>query len=256
MPEVLEVELTRRAAVGELVGRTFVDVVRTDPLVVDDGVDAEVPGARVDGIERRGKLLLFCTDGPVVGMHFGMTGRLLVDNDAVIDRLAYSGASRDPVWDRWAVRLDDGRLVRLHDPRRLGRIRLDPDLSRLGPDALSLRRVALAAALAGRRAPLKAVLLDQSAIAGLGNLLVDEFLWWASFDPRRPAGSLLPDEVDRLQQTIRRRLPIMLRRGGSHTGTLSPEVRSTGGPCPRDGGELARSTVGGRTTIWCPSHQR
>src|SRR5687767_1826206 len=80
MPEVLEVELTRRAAAGQLVGRTIVDVVRTDPLVVDDGVDAEVPGARVEGIDRRGKLLLFRTDGPVVGMHFGMTGRLLVDN--------------------------------------------------------------------------------------------------------------------------------------------------------------------------------
>ncbi len=256
MPEVLEVELTRRAAAGQLVGRTIVDVVRTDPLVVDDGVDAEVPGARVEGIDRRGKLLLFRTDGPVVGMHFGMTGRLLVDNDAVIERLAYSGTSRDSVWDRWAVRLDDGRIVRLHDPRRLGRVRLDPDLSRLGPDALTLRRVDLAAALAGRRAPLKAVLLDQSAVAGLGNLLVDEFLWWASLDPRRLAGALMPDDVGRLHGTIRRRLPIMLRRGGSHTGTLSPEVRSTGGWCPRDGGELARATVGGRTTIWCPSHQR
>jgi formamidopyrimidine-DNA glycosylase len=256
MPEVLEVELTRRAAVGELVGRTFVEVVRTDPLVVDDGVDAEVAGARIEGIERRGKLLLFCTNGPVVGMHFGMTGRLLVDDDAVIERLAYSGASRDAVWDRWAARLDDGRVVRLHDPRRLGRMRLDPDLSRLGPDVLSLRRVDLAAALAGRRAPLKAVLLDQSAIAGLGNLLVDEFLWWSSLDPRRLAGSLLPGEVDRLQQTIRRRLPIMLRRGGSHTGTLSPEFRSTGGRCPRDGDELARATVGGRTTVWCPCHQQ
>jgi formamidopyrimidine-DNA glycosylase len=256
MPEVLEVELTRRAAVRQLVGRTFVDVVRTDPLVVDDGIDAEVPGALVEGIERRGKLLLFCTDGPVVGMHFGMTGRLLLDDEAVIERLAYSGASRDPVWDRWAVRLDDDRVVRLHDPRRLGRIRLDPDLSRLGPDVLSLRRVDLAAALAGRRAPLKAVLLDQSAVAGLGNLLVDEFLWWASLDPRRLAGSLFDEEVDRLQRTVRRRLPIMLRRGGSHTGTLSPEVRSRGGRCPRDGGELARTTVGGRTTVWCPSHQR
>jgi formamidopyrimidine-DNA glycosylase len=256
MPEVLEVEITRRAAAGQLVGRTIVDVVRTDPLVVDDGVDAEVPGARVESIDRRGKLLLFRTDGPVVGMHFGMTGRLLVDNDAVIERLAYSGTSRDPVWDRWAARLDDGRIVRLHDPRRLGRIRLDPDLSQLGPDALALRRVDLAAALAGRRAPLKAVLLDQSAIAGLGNLLVDEFLWWTSLDPRRLAGALLPEEVGRLHATIRRRLPIMLRRGGSHTGTLSPEMRSMGGRCPRDGGELARATVGGRTTIWCPSHQR
>jgi formamidopyrimidine-DNA glycosylase len=254
VPEVLEVELTRRAA-GAFIGRTFAAVERTDPLVVDDGVDAEVPGSQVVGVDRLGKLLLLCTDGPVVGVHFGMTGRLLVDDEAAIDRLAYSGSSRDPVWDRWAVRLDDGRLVRLHDPRRLGRVRLDPDLSRLGPDALTLRRVDLAAALAGRRAPLKAVLLDQGAVAGLGNLLVDEILWWASLDPRRPGGLLPPDEIDGLQRTIRRRLPIMLRRGGSHTGTLSPAVRSSGGHCPRDGAELARVTVGGRTTVWCPSHQ-
>jgi formamidopyrimidine-DNA glycosylase len=254
VPEVLEVELTRRAA-GELVGHTVVAVERTDPLVVDEGVDAEVPGSEVVSVDRRGKLLLLRTDGPTVGVHFGMTGRLLVDDRAAIDRLAYSGRSRDPIWDRWAVRLDDGRLVRLHDPRRLGRVRLDPDLSRLGPDALTLRRVDLAGALAGRRAPLKAVLLDQGAIAGLGNLLVDEILWWASLDPRRPAGLLPPNEVGGLQRTIRRRLPIMLRRGGSHTGTLSPAVRSSGGQCSRDGAALARISVGGRTTIWCPSHQ-
>ena len=222
---------------------------------MDEGVDVAVPGSQIVGVDRLGKLLLLDTDGPVVGLHFGMTGRLLVDDEAAIDRLAYSGVSRDPVWDRWAVRLDDGRLVRLHDPRRLGRVRLDPDLSRLGPDALTLRRAELAAALAGRRAPLKAVLLDQSAIAGLGNLLVDEILWWASLDPRRPAGLLPPDEVDGLQRMIRRRLPIMLRRGGSHTGTLSPAVRSSGGHCRRDGAALARTTVGGRTTVWCPSHQ-
>jgi formamidopyrimidine-DNA glycosylase len=255
VPEVLEVELTRRAA-GELIGRTLLAVERTDPLVVDEGLDAAVPGSQVVGVDRRGKLLLLCTDGPVVGVHFGMTGRLLVDDQAVIARLAYSGSSRDPVWDRWAVRMDDGRLVRLHDPRRLGRVRLDPDLSRLGPDVLTLRRAELTGALAGRRAPLKAVLLDQAAIAGLGNLLVDEILWWASLDPRRPGGLLRADEVDGLQRTIRRRLPIMLRRGGSHTGTLSPEVRSSGGRCRRDGAGLARTTVGGRTTVWCPSHQQ
>jgi formamidopyrimidine-DNA glycosylase len=225
-------------------------------LVVGDGVDAEVPGSRIESLDRHGKLLLLQTDGPLVGLHFGMTGRLLVDDHAVIDRLAYSSPSRDPVWDRWTVRLDDGRLVRLHDPRRLGRVRLDPDLSRLGPDVLSLRRVELIAALDGRRAPLKAVLLDQAAIAGLGNLLTDEILWWAALAPHRPATSLTTAEVGVLLQSIRRRLRVMMRRGGSHTGELSPTVRAGGGPCRRDGAGLARTTVGGRTTVWCPSHQR
>jgi formamidopyrimidine-DNA glycosylase len=254
VPEVLEVELTRRGA-ADLIGREIVGVERTDPLVVGDGLDAVVPGSRIEGLGRHGKWLLVQTDGSTVGVHFGMTGRLLVDDHAVIDRLAYSSPSRDPVWDRWAVRLDDGRLVRLHDPRRLGRVRLDPDVSRLGPDVLSLRRVDLAAALAGRRAPVKALLLDQAVIAGLGNLLTDEILWWAALSPRRPAGTLTPGEVGTLFQAVRRRLPIMLRRGGSHTGELSPTVRATLGPCHRDGAELVRATVGNRTTVWCSSHQ-
>jgi formamidopyrimidine-DNA glycosylase len=255
VPEVLEVELTRRAAL-DLVGHSILGVDRTDPLVVADGVDVEVPGSRIDAVDRHGKLLLLRTDGPVVGVHFGMTGRLLVDDRTAIEHLAYSSHSRDPVWDRWAVRLDDGRQVRLHDPRRLGRVWLDPDLSRLGPDVLTLRQVELAWALARRRAPLKAVLLDQGAIAGLGNLLVDETLWWASLDPRRPAHSLDRAELRALHRSIRRRLPIMMRRGGSHTGRLSPSVRTLGGPCARDGAALVRMTVGGRTTVWCPSHQR
>ena len=99
------------------------------------------------------------------------------------------------------------------------------------------------------------MLLDQTAIAGLGNMLVDEVLWWASLDPHRPAASLDADEVAALQHAIRRRLPVMLRRGGSHTGTLSPPCGRPAG-CPRDGAELRRDVVGGRTTIWCPSHQR
>jgi len=252
---VLEVELTRRAAV-DLVGHTIVAVERTDPLVVGDGVDIEVLGACIEAVGRHGKLLLLSTDGPVVGVHFGMTGRLLVDDHAAIEHLAYSSPSRDPVWDRWAVRLEDGRRVRLHDPRRLGQVRLDPDLSRLGPDVLTLRRGQLEQAMARRRAPVKAVLLDQGAIAGLGNLLVDETLWWASLDPRRRADTLDRADLEVLHRTIRRRLPIMMRRGGSHTGTLSPVVRTIGGPCPRDAAPLARTTVGGRTTVWCPSHQR
>jgi formamidopyrimidine-DNA glycosylase len=255
VPEVLEVELTRRA-VGDLVGRMIVSVERTDPLAVGEGVDVEVPGSRIETVDRHGKLLLLRTDGPVVGVHFGMTGRLLIDDHAAIERLAYASRSSDPVWDRWVVRLDDDRQVRLHDPRRLGRVRLDPDLARLGPDVLTLRRDELARALARRRAPVKAVLLDQSTIAGLGNLLVDEVLWWASVDPRRPADSLTRAELDVLHRVIRRRLPVMMRRGGSHMGTLSPAVRANGGACARDAVTLARMTVGGRTTVWCPSHQR
>ena len=256
VPEVLEVELTRRAA-SALVGRRFGAVERTDPLVVAEGVGAVLRGCTVTGVRRRGKVLALDTDGAVLGLHFGMTGRLLRDGTAAaIDRLAYGAGSDAERWDRWVACLDDGSRLRFHDPRRLGRVWLDPDLGALGPDALSLTRGELARAVARRRAPLKAVLLDQTAVAGLGNMLVDEALWWAALDPRRPAESLTPDEVTALHRAIRRRLPVMLRRGGSHTGTLSPQRRAAGGPCPRDGAELHRTVVGGRGTVMCRCHQR
>ena len=79
-------------------------------------------------------------------------------------------------------------------------------------------------------------------MAGLGNMLVDEVLWWAGLDPQRPARSLTADEVAALQRSIRRRLPVMLRRGGSHTGTLSPAVRAAVGLCPRDGAAARAAT--------------
>jgi formamidopyrimidine-DNA glycosylase len=84
----------------------------------------------------------------------------------------------------------------------------------------------------------------------------DEVLWWAGIDPHRSADGLDDADVDRLAHAIRRRLPIMLRRGGSHRGTLSPAVRAECPPCDRDGCPLQRDTVGGRTAVWCPQHQQ
>jgi len=255
VPEVLEVELTRRGVVS-ILGRRIVDVERTDALAVGPGVDAAVVGATIEKMSRRGKLLVVQTDHADVGLHLGMTGRLLLDDVDPLGRLAYGSRNEHAKWDRWVVALDDGRRLRLHDPRRLGRVWLDPDPESLGPDALTLTRGELAAALAGRTAPVKAVLLDQRRIAGLGNLLVDEFLWRAGLDPRRPGGAVTADEVAALQRIIRRRLPVMLRRGGSHTGTLSPAFRAVGGACSRCDAVMARTVVGGRTTWWCPGHQR
>jgi formamidopyrimidine-DNA glycosylase len=103
---------------------------------------------------------------------------------------------------------------------------------------------------------LKSALLDQHVVAGLGNLCADEVLWWAGLDPRRTVDSLTVPEIDRLASAIRRRLPIMLARGGSTTGVLSPAVRAACPPCQRDGAPLERLAIGGRTTVWCPRHQR
>lgn len=246
--------MTRRG-IESIVGHRIETVERTDDLVVAPGVDDVAPGARVEAIGRRGKQLVLHTDHADIGVHLGMTGRLLVDDDDPVGRLAYGGREDRPAWDRWVVRLDDQRRLRLQDPRRLGRVVLDPDLEVLGPDVMTLTTRELRGALTGRSAPLKAVLLDQHRVAGLGNLLVDEVLWRAGLDPRRPAGSLSDAELARLHRTVRRRLSVMLARGGSHTGTISPARRAVGGGCSRCGAELQRATVAGRTTWWCPVHQ-
>lgn len=109
--------------------------------------------------------------------------------------------------------------------------------------------------LAGSVAPLKARLMDQSRLAGIGNLLVDEILWRAGLDPARQAGSLDAPELRRLHHHLRATLGELGGRGGSHTGDLHP-ARQRGGVCPRDGAPLVRRPVGGRTTYSCPVHQR
>ena len=259
MPEGLEAEIWRRAC-EPLVGRTIVDVV-TDDRVVDDGVVEAITGATFERVRRRGKVLLLDTDRATIGLHFGMTGRLVIDGVAAIERLTYASHRDDPTWDRLLVFASPGGrsappALRFNDPRRLGHISFEPDLDRLGVDFAAVTTRRLAAALGGRRGVLKSVLLDQHVVAGLGNLCVDEVLWWADIDPRRTVDSLSAPEVDRLAAVIRRRLPIMLARGGSTTGVLSPAVRASCPPCERDGTPLERSTIGGRTTIRCPLHQR
>jgi formamidopyrimidine-DNA glycosylase len=206
---------------------------------------------------RRGKQLLCDTSdaGPVLGLHLGMSGRVLIDGIEAGDPLLYASNRDEMGWRRFGLRFEDGGAFWLRDPRRLGAVELDPDEDRLGPDALTLTKRELERAIAASRAPLKAVLMDQSRIAGLGNLLTDEALWHGGFDPARPANSLDPHERALLWRSIRRTVRVLGRRGGSHTGELHSS-RERGGRCPRDGAELLRRTVGGRTTYSCPVHQR
>ena len=254
MPEGLEAEIWRSAmeiTVGRTIEHAWVDARVAAPGFVDAVVDATIAGVR-----RAGKIVLVDTDGPTIGLHFGMTGRVVIDGVALIARLQYASGRDDPEWDRLRVFTGgDIPAIRFNDPRRLGRLSLDPDVSALGVDFMSVTAARLGRALAGRRPAIKTVLLDQTVVAGLGNLCADEVLWWAWIDPRRAAGSLDDADVDRLAYAIRRRLAIMLRRGGSHRGTLSPAVRAECPPCDRDGGPLRRDTIGGRTAVWCPMHQ-
>ena len=258
MPELIEVETYRRQA-EQVVGRTVADAPVLDPFGLrhDDpqAVRALLTGATIHAARRIGKLLLLDTDGPVVGLRFGMTGRLLVDGGAQIEALLHGGAGDHAEWDRFVLTFAGGGDLRIRDPRRLGGLELDPDTSRLGPDAASISADQLAIALQSSRTSLKARLLDQRRVAGLGNLLVDESLWRAGLDPARPAGLLGPAEVERLAHAITDTVADLTRRGGSHTGDLQP-ARQRGALCPLDGAPLERRTVGGRTTYSCPRHQR
>ena len=131
----------------------------------------------------------------------------------------------------------------------------DPETDKLGPDAVGLGLAGLRKVLGESRVALKARLMDQSKIAGLGNLIVDEALFQAGLDPARPAGGLDDAALKRLHQAIRKTLTNLTKRGGSHTGALQP-ARHRDGVCPLDGAPLLRRTIGGRTTYSCPVHQR
>jgi formamidopyrimidine-DNA glycosylase len=182
-------------------------------------------------------------DGPPIGLHLGMTGSIVVDGDGPPLRS-----------DRFTLRFEDGGTLRLRDKRRLGRVVIDPDLSRLGPDAAEVTRDDFRKRVGRGTAPLKARIMDQSVIAGVGNLLADETLWRAGLSPLREAGSLSDAELDGLRRTLRAATRRAIRLGGVHTGELIAH-RERGGACPRCGAALERATIGGRTTWWCPRDQ-
>jgi len=262
VPEILEIEFYRLHAEAAL-GRTVEAVHAEDAWFLKEGLDREtlveaVTGRTLTAARRRGKLLLLDTDGgegPVLGLRFGMTGRLIVDTGSTVDDLVYSSNRDVPDWDRFALDFEGGGDLRIRDPRRLGGVLIDPDEERLGPDAMTITLRQLRTALGESTAPLKARLMDQGRVAGLGNLLTDEILWRAGLDPAREVRSLDDLEVRRLHRQIRASLDRMWKRGGSHTGDLQ-EARQRGAVCPRDGTPLLRRTIGGRTTYSCPLHQR
>ena len=242
------------------IGHTICGVAAPDAWYLKGGATAAglrraLVGREVTAARRIGKLLLLDTDGPTLGLRFGMTGRLVVDGTVPIERLEYSSCRVEAAWVRFGLSFEELGDLQVIDPRRLGGVELEPDESSLGVDALDLRPAQLRDLLTGVRAPLKAWLLDQTRIAGVGNLIADEALWRAGFDPARPAGSLDVNEVRRLHRHLHRTITDLTSRGGSHTGDLHL-ARQPGASCPRDGAPLLRRTIGGRTTYSCPHHQR
>ena len=166
------------------------------------------------------------------------------------------GASDDGRWERFGLDFDVGSLV-ISDPRRFSRVRFGTDSSILGPDAMSVTADEFVARLEnGGRRSIKAVLLDQTVVAGLGNMLVDDILLRVGIDPRQSVTVSTTKDLRRLHAVMCTTLPELLARGGSHAGLLAHTLRRPGAPCPLDGAPLERCTVAGRTTFVCPAHQR
>jgi formamidopyrimidine-DNA glycosylase len=267
VPELPEVETERGRLAARLEGRRIAAVRIDDPRLTrpeEPGwTAARLVGERVAGVERRGKYLVVrlgdsdsASQSQVLLVHLRMTGGF-----------RFEPASHE----RAVLELDDGTRIAYRDLRRFGTwLLLEPDeaeahlATRLGPEPLGrqFKTTFLAQRLGGRRAPIKAAILDQRTVAGLGNIYADEALWHARIHPLRPAGELSGEEVRRLRQGIRSALRVGIRRQGADLGDgtyaggrMQHEflVYGRGGePCERCGTPIEKTRAGGRGTWYCP----
>jgi formamidopyrimidine-DNA glycosylase len=268
MPELPEVESARSVIERGALRRRIVEVDDTDTYVCRPHSPGEIRaallGRELTEAHRRGKSM-WCetsgngTAGPVLGIHLGMSGKIVIaDPDGrEVDGGDYWERGRAPGdfrWSRFVLTFADGGRMLLVDPRRLGRVRLDPPVEVLGPDAREVTPARFRAALARGTAPVKARLLDQEMIAGIGNLLADEILWRAKVRPARPVTELTRADVDRLYRATRKTIEDAVSAGGVHTLSIVP-FRKVDATCPRCGAPMQRGVVGGRTTWWCTREQ-
>lgn len=275
MPELPEVETIRRQLAERIPGRTIVGVEVFDAKLVapEDpaGFATAVVGHRILDVGRRAKyLLLGLSSADTLAIHLRMTGRLHWRAGAAPDDERFLRARFD---------LDDGSTMTFGDMRRFGRAWIipggepDPEAywrGRAGVEPLTPRFTArlLGELLDGRRRPIKATLLDQALVAGLGNMYVDEALYQARIHPLRPAGDLDGAEVRRLHRAIRDRLAAAVAAGGAsidsyrdglgERGTMQDLLRvhlHEGDPCSRCATTIRKTRVAGRGTYWCPRCQ-
>jgi formamidopyrimidine-DNA glycosylase len=267
VPELPEVETIRAQLAPRLEGRVLARVEILDPRLTRPHdlfeVVEELEGDRVVAVERRGKyLLLRLESGLGLLVHLRMTGSF-----------GFIPVSHE----RAIVELDDGTRLAYRDVRRFGtwlvleEAELEPYLAtKNGPEPLGSRFTGgwLASQLARRHAPLKAVLLDQRVVAGLGNIYADEALWRARLNPMRPANGVTPEEAVRIARAVRAALRAGIERQGSTlrdyaapdgaSGSMQEEFRvygRDGEPCRRCGAMIAKTRVGGRGTWFCPRCQ-
>ncbi|HLN70797.1 MAG TPA: DNA-formamidopyrimidine glycosylase family protein [Streptosporangiaceae bacterium] len=285
MPELPEVETARRLIADLALGRRIVGVDDADMFVCrphsPGELRAALTGRMLTAAHRRGKAIWCETSGvdgsgpdsgpaldpldpldplgPILGIHLGMSGRIVVTaQDGWVaeggDPPGRDAQPRKAAWDRFTLEFADGGRLALFDKRRLGRIQLDPDIDRLGPDAASATQPEFRALITKGTVAVKARMLDQSKIAGIGNLLADEILWQAKIPPAMPVNRLQRRDADRLYRAMRSVLEAAAAKGGAHAGDVIA-ARRPGGSCPRCGAEMLHGTVGGRSTWWCSREQ-
>ncbi len=271
MPELPEVETARLVIEDAALERVIADVDDSDTYVCRPHQPGEIRaallGRRLAAVHRRGKSVWCDTSGvgdsgppgPALGIHLGMSGKIVVtdrhgDEIEGGDYWERGRALGDHRYTRFGLTFADRGSLLLIDPRRLGRVRLDPPVDALGPDALDITPRQFRAAFGKGTAPVKARLLDQHVIAGIGNLLADQTLWQAKINPARPVGELTSAEVSRLLKAARNTVKTAVSGGGVHILPMI-EFRAPGARCPRCGAPMAHGTVGGRTTWWCSCEQ-
>jgi formamidopyrimidine-DNA glycosylase len=258
MPELPDVEHYRRFFSERATGRTVARL-QADPTIVRNttprALAAALRGRRFEEPTRHGKWLICWTDGPALLLHFGMTGALVWSGDEP-ERHRH---------DRLTLEFVGGGELRYRNMRKLGGVWLAHDLEEagailgpLGPDALGLDRRHILELLSRRRGGLKAALMDQTLLAGIGNLLADEILWQARLHPKRTLDSLSDQERAELASSLRR----VVRDSIEHDyvarkrSWLSHVRGRPDAACPRCGTPLARTVAAGRTTYFCPNCQR
>jgi len=271
MPELPEVETTRRGILSHLQGRRIAGIRVRQPRLRRPVPVAELQravGQRVHGVERRAKYLLLRLDRGTVIVHLGMSGSL---------RLVEQGTPPGP-HDHLDLALDDGAVLRLRDPRRFGLVLWwegdpleHPLLRDLGPEPLGdgFDGAYLYTRSRGRRVAVKPFIMDSHVVAGVGNIYANEALFRAGIDPRRPAGRISRARYGRLAGAIKAVLAQAIGSGGTtlrdflredgRPGYFHLELQvygREGQPCPRCGRPIRAVVLAQRRTYFCPHCQR